>query len=285
MSSGLQHPYRERKIILTSKHQKLELVATPFEQALSTKMIELDLDTDQFGTFSGEQERTLSQFETAVAKARLGIAHSGIPLGIASEGAIGADSQIPLLNSDLELLVFIDSESDLVISESYRSFEIRAISQTVLVGQDLNDLLLSADFPRHALIVRAQLEGRWKSIKGITELNALNDAIESLLRDSDNRKVVVESDLRAHFSPSRRKNIARAAELLALRVSALCPACAAPGWGKTDYERGLTCSLCTLENSGAIRSEILGCLRCDFKAPGRVIALTLDPAKCMACNP
>lgn len=285
MSSHQQHPYRERDIVLTSKHHKLELVAPPFKQTLSASIIELDLDTDQFGTFSGEQERALSQFETAVAKARLGIAHSGIPLGLASEGAIGADNQIPLLNSDLELLVFIDSENELVISESYRSFEIRAVSRTVLAGQDLNDLLLSADFPRHGLIVRAQVEGSWKSIKGITEINVLNDAIENLSRQSHNRKVIVESDLRAHFSPSRRENIARAAELLASRVAALCPSCNTPGWGRTSFERGLSCSLCGLEKSEAIRAEILGCLRCDFTSAGKVIALTLDPAHCMECNP
>jgi hypothetical protein len=281
----MQHPYQGRDVVLTSKHHKLDLIAPPFEKELSIQLVELDLDTDQFGTFSGEKPRTLSQLETAIAKARLGTTYAGVSLGIASEGAIGADYLIPLLNSDIEILVFIDTELDLTISESYRSFDITAVSRTIYQGANLDELLLSADFPRHGLIVRADINGESKSIKGIKEINSLREAIDTLLRESENGKVIVESDLRAHFSPSRQKNISRAAELLAARVAALCPACNTPGWGRTSYIRGLSCSSCGLENSDAIRSEILGCARCDFIAPGMLIASSLDPARCMECNP
>jgi hypothetical protein len=281
----LNHPYRGRDVVLTSKHQKHGVVAPHFFGKLAMNVVELDLDTDQFGTFSGEKPRTLSQYEAAVAKARLGVTHSGISLGIASEGAIGADFQIPLLNSDVELLVFVDLESDLVIAERYRSFEITAVSREVIPGDDLSQLLMSADFPRHALIVRTEIEGSTTSIKGITEKNQLIDAIEKLSRESDLKKVIVESDLRAHFSPSRRENIAKAAELLAARVAALCPECQTPGWGRTSYELGVPCMDCGLVNGEAVRREILGCTRCEFSTPGEVIATTLDPARCMECNP
>jgi hypothetical protein len=283
--SHLQHPYLGRGVVLTSKHQKLHLIAPPFENELSIEMVELDLDTDQFGTFSGEKPRTLSQLETAVAKARLGMTHAGVSLGIASEGAIGADFLIPFLNSDIEILVFIDSELDLIISESYRSFDITAVSRTIMHGANLDELLLSADFPRHGLIVRTETNGKSKSIKGINEINSLYEAIDSLMRESNNGQVTVESDLRAHFSPSRRQNISRAAELLAARVASLCPSCNTPGWGRTSFTRGLSCSSCGLENIEAIRSEILGCNRCDFTAPGNLIAASLDPARCIECNP
>ena len=248
-------------------------------------VIELELDTDQFGTFSGEQPRTLSQYEAAVAKARLGAAQSGISLAIASEGAIGSDHQIPLLNSDVELVVFIDLESRLVISEYFRSFDITAVSREIVPGDDLNELLLAADFPHHGLIVRTEIEGKTASIKGITDKNVLVEAIKKLSHDGDQRKVIVESDLRAHFSPSRRKNISKAAELLSARVASLCPECQTPGWGRISYERGVACAECGLKNSDAVRCEILGCLRCEFTAPGKTISTSLDPAHCMECNP
>jgi hypothetical protein len=211
--SACNHPYLNREVVLTSQHQKLDLIAPPFHLLLNTTMRELPLDTDQFGTFSGEKERTLSQYECAVAKARLGIESSGIALAIASEGAIGSDPQIPLLNSDLELLVFIDSQAELVIAQSYRSFEIVAVTKHCVAGDDLSEFLSSADFPNHGLIVRGICDGVVRAIKGITDLNTLKDAISSLSSASDAGSVIVESDLRAHYSPSRSATACRASAL------------------------------------------------------------------------
>jgi hypothetical protein len=283
--SAANHPYLHREVVLTSKHQKLDLIAPPFRSLLNVAMRELPLDTDQFGTFSGEKERTLSQYESAVAKARLGIESSGIALAIASEGAIGSDPQIPLLNSDLELLVFVDSQAELVIAQSYRSFEIVAVTKECSAGDDLSEFLNSADFPNHGLIVRAICDGVVRAVKGITDINTLKDAISSLISASDAGSVIVESDLRAHYSPSRRANIAKAAQLLAERVHAQCPGCHTPGWGVVSYERGLACSECGVEDGNAVRAEILGCITCDFTQAGKTLATSIDPARCMECNP
>ena len=48
----------------------------------------VDADTDVLGTFTGDVPRPGSPFETAVAKARIGMGLTGCSLGLASEGTM-----------------------------------------------------------------------------------------------------------------------------------------------------------------------------------------------------
>ncbi|MEP6836483.1 MAG: DUF6671 family protein, partial [Bradyrhizobium sp.] len=75
------------------------------------------LDTDQLGTFSGEVPREGAILEVAVRKARLGMSATGLPLGIASEGTFGPHPAIPFMPAGMELLVFVDDDRKIVISE------------------------------------------------------------------------------------------------------------------------------------------------------------------------
>ena len=281
----LVHPYANQVAVLTSKHQKINLIAPAFSDQVGLKIIELDLDTDELGTFTGEVERKAPPLETAIQKARLGMDATGTPIGIASEGSIGPDPLIPFIHSDIEHLVLVDDENDIVISEAYRSFDISVATVTVSPGQDLTDFLEKADFPNHRLIVRPNAGERFASIKGISEIKNLMKAVENSSSKSADGLVIIESDLRAYCSPSRQKNIQELANLLALRVSQLCPQCRLPGWGRIGYEKGLHCSTCGLENSAAIRQERLGCVRCNYVEFGVVVAHALDPAQCEFCNP
>lgn len=281
----LNHPYLHERMVLTSKHEKLALIAPPFQQGFDAAVFEIPLDTDSLGTFTGECERSLSQLETAIKKAQMGIEVSGIPIGLASEGAIGIDSEIPFMNSDLELLVLVDATRKLVIAEYYRSFEIVASTTRVQPGDDLTEFLQRANFPSHALIVKSHNGAEVQCVKGLTDLDELQLAIEQLSERSSDGLVTIESDLRAHFSPTRRENIKIVAERLAARVLAQCPQCATPGWGRVGYQRGLSCSECNVENTDAIHREILGCTLCPHQEPGAIIAQALDPARCFECNP
>ena len=271
--------------VLTSKHQKLELFQQPFLHQLNLRIDEASLDTDQLGTFSGEVERPDSPVETAIKKARMGIEATGIPLGLASEGSIGADPFLPWIACDYEIVVFLDQERDLVITESFKSNEIIAATIDVRKDDDLTEFLRKADFPHHALIVRSTEAENPSIFKGIIDLSSLKRAIEKCAADSTSGRIRIESDFRAMHSPSRRQVIFSAAELLAIRVSRLCPECRCPGWGRVDYRRGVPCSECEFQNIEAIREEVLGCYSCDFTAPGATINMTLDPARCSFCNP
>lgn len=279
------HPYLNKKVVLTSKHQKLKLIEPAFDQYIGCDLFEVNLDTDQLGTFSGEIERPAAPRETAIQKARLGMKETGLLLGIASEGSVGPDPVVPFLHSNIEHLVLVDDENGIVISEIHRSLEITTATITASPDQDLTSFLEKADFPRHHLIVRPNTQMKRNCIKGISNLDDLLDAIARSSDSSPDGQVVIESDLRAMCSPSRQENIKKAAQLLAARVSQLCPECRLPGWGRVGYEKGLNCSECELKNPDAIRQEKLGCVNCDYTELGKVISSTLSPAQCNFCNP
>ena len=252
---------------------------------MGCELFEVNLDTDQLGTFSGEIERIAPPLETAIQKARLGMKETGLLLGIASEGSVGPDSVVPFIHSNIERLVLVDDEKGIVITETHRSFDITVATITAAPDQDLTSFLEKADFPNHALIVRPNTQIKSNCIKGITNYEQLMGAIDISSQLSPNGFVVIESDLRAMHSPSRQRNIEEVAKLLAMRVNLLCPNCQIPGWGRVGYEKGLNCSECELENPDAIRQEKLGCVKCDHIELGKVISSTLNPAQCNFCNP
>lgn len=281
----LQHPYASQKAVLTSKHQKLHLIQPHFKESLSLDVVELPLDTDLLGTFSGEIERVLTPRETAIKKAKLGMQATGMSLGIASEGSIGPNPSVPWIQSDFELIVFVDAERDLVITETFLSHEIIATTIEISPEDSLETFLEKADFPRHALMAEPVDSHEPLIYKGINSLGGLHSAIADCASHSKINRVKLQSDLRAMHSPSRQLNIEKVGQLLAKRVAALCPACNTPGWGRTDYLYGVLCSDCGQENSEIAREEVLGCCLCDFTSAGKTINSEIDPGRCNFCNP
>jgi hypothetical protein len=276
--------YSGKVAVLTSKHQKLSLIAPKFEEHSGMKVLETALDTDQLGTFSGEILRTGTPLDTAIAKARLGMRASGSLLGLASEGSIGPDPLVPFTVSNIELVVFVDDERGIIVYEPYRSFEIAHATTTSSTGDDLQDYLEKVGFPEQKLIVRPNA-GQGEIKKGIGESSELQQAVVSAAAASSDRLARIECDYRAMHSPSRRLNIARAAELLAIRLTQICSRCHSPGFGKVIYERGLSCEGCGEFDADAITAELKACVSCDHTELGQLIALTLAPAKCHSCNP
>jgi len=276
-------PYFGKLAILPTLHGKQSVIAPIFQNELGIEVQVAEIDTDQFGTFAGEIPRTLSQLDAAIAKARSAISSTGIPLAIASEGTIGPNPLIPIASSDLETLVFVDSEQELVIHESFRNSEVIAERKIVRPGENLDEFLERADFPNHALIVRTEQGSSVSAVKGIRDKAALVQAVYELSAEAGS--VVVESDLRASFSPSRMKNIAACARLLARRIGALCPQCNTPGWGSLSPIFGLPCADCGSYVESAVRADQFGCAGCDYKqvfARGTTVA---EARFCDSCNP
>ena len=281
----MPHSYFGRKAVLATKHEKGIVIAPAFKEVLGLEVYECNLDTDILGTFTGEIERKQSPRETVLIKARLGIEQSGEAIGIASEGSIGADPLIPFLNSDFEIMAFIDTELNLEIVESVRSVNITTATKIVHAQEDLTEFLKRADFPNHKLIVRTQKTPTLFSLKGIDDEYSLRKAIESVKKGDPDGVVVIESDLRAHCSPSRQKIIGELALKLANRIKQTCPKCSTPGWGVVRYVKGIPCSACKRISENAIKEEVLGCSHCLYETKGKTIADELDPARCDWCNP
>jgi predicted Zn-ribbon and HTH transcriptional regulator len=280
---SILNSYRGATVVLPTLHNKGVLAQEAFKEYLGMEVIELHEDTDQFGTFSGDVERKLSPKESAIAKAKLGLTQTDYQYALASEGTIGADPTIPFVNSDLEVVVFLDSINDLIISHTHRSFEISAYTHEYIEGEDLEKFLTKADFPNHQLIVKCLDSDIRALAKGISNRADLMKVLDQTKKEGL-KKIVIESDLRAHASPSRAQNIKQAFKELAIRISSLCPECESPGWGVTSAVRGLPCSDCG-EESDAIKAHVFGCISCSYVAEADPIATSIDPSRCSWCNP
>jgi hypothetical protein len=267
---------------MPTKHDKAQLVTKPFNDILAMQVQEVVVDTDVFGTFSGEIERVGTPLETAVKKARVGIETTCNPFAIASEGSVGPDPIFGFINANIETMVFVDDELGIQVHETIKSNDIVAFTTTT-VKTDLGAFLKKADFPNHALIVKPH-HGTG-AIKGVRTLQELEEAILNARDSSSDGEAIIESDLRAMCSPSRQKNISAVGLKLVQRLAMTCPGCQTPGWGLTSYTRGVECSECGDFSTDAIKQEVLGCFKCEYTALGAVINVTLDPARCMSCNP
>jgi hypothetical protein len=284
-SQSRLHPYFGQVALLTTMHKKQQLIQPPFFEILGMEVIEHNADTDQFGTFSGEIERAANPKQTAISKARLGMTRTGMPIGIASEGSVGPDAQMPFANSNTEHMVFLDDINQIQITQTYKSFDIVAVKEACATTTDLEKFIDRADFPTHKLIASPQINPQQEYIKGIETIPQLESSIWELSKKSSDGLALIQSDFRAHCSPSRQRNIRVLAGLLANRLSQQCPECQAPGWGSLLMERGLTCDWCGLLNAQAPKREVFGCSRCPHTIKGPKLADSADPASCLNCNP
>lgn len=244
------------------------------------------LDTDQLGTFTGEIPRPGPPLDTAIAKARLGMAATGSALGLASEGSIGPHPASHFVTADIEIVVLVDADRDVVVWATATGIDILAAAQALEPGRDLTALPGRFDLPGHAVIVRPNQGPPEPVCKGLRDLADIEAAVAKCAAASPDGQARVETDLRAHVWPSRRPTIRLAAERLASRLAARCPACASPGWGPVDVVKGVPCDWCGTPVDD-LRAEADGCPACGHRAERPVVApgATADPGRCPHCNP
>ncbi len=278
--------YAGQVVAFATQHHKDRAVAPVFRDRLGVTIEVADVDTDAFGTFAGDVPRTKSPLDTALAKVEAGLDASTRRLALASEGTIGPDSALPLTTSDIEVLVFRDAEAGITIHAQHRSYEIVAARTQAKPTDDLREFLVRADFPRHGLIVKPPTGSPGPITKGIVDEIELGRAIRRVceLRGASG-SAIIESDLRAHFSPSRMSNITECARQLADRIATPCPQCASPGWGPVAPARGLPCSNCRTHIPTAVRADVSGCVRCPAVREYPREDQSVDPRWCPVCNP
>ncbi len=281
-------PYAGRRIALATMHGKEAAVVPAFAAMGADVVVPAGIDTDALGTFTGETERNGTMGETAVAKARLGMAASGLPVGLASEGTFGPHPAMPFLPAGMELLVLVDDTRGLVVSESLVD-PCPRYDHTVLGAEDdPSAFLRSIGFPEHAAVVRPHRDtaGGLATAKGLRAHGEVVRALAEAAAASGDGLAVVQTDMRAHMNPTRMAAIARLAERLAARLSTPCPACGSPGFGQSGAETGLPCEDCATP-TGLVSALLLSCPACAHggTAPRPDGRTSADPGNCPACNP
>lgn len=269
-------------------HGKEAALAPPLHEALGLRMAVPQLDTDCFGTFTGEIPRMGTMREAAERKARAAIEASGLPLGLASEGSFGPHPSLPFVPAAIELLVFVDMERELVVADRLITLETNFTHALVASSEAAVAFLGRCGFPDHAVIVRPALppEGNDHIFKGIRNHDEVLAAVEVCSRSSLDGKVRLDTDMRAHLNPTRMGTLEQLAAQLAARLSVPCPACESPGFGVIGQSRGLPCRDCGCPTDVPV-ADVKGCARCTYveevAAPG--VGKRADPKWCPVCNP
>ncbi len=272
-----------RQASLATLHGKERAVA-PALARLGIAVTVVPVDTDALGTFTGEVERALPPRETVVAKARLGMAASGLDLGLASEASFGPHPALPFVAVQEELLAFVDDARGVAHVERLVTTRTNFGHVDVADVAAAGGFLRQCRFPGHAVIVRP-VGAAGPIVKGVADAAVLAEAVAAARSASPAGLARIETDMRAHHNPRRLVALRRLARQLATRLATPCPQCGAPGFGPVDVERGLPCADCGTPTP-AVRADVLGCLcgscRVVRPRPGPDAA---DPAMCPECNP
>ncbi|CAN5124995.1 hypothetical protein BH11PAT3_BH11PAT3_1610 [soil metagenome] len=278
--------FRGRTAVLATMHGK-EKVIVPLLEELGIKVIiPSALNTDTFGTFTRDVKRTGNQLEAARAKAKAALALTGLDLAIASEGSFSADPHIPFVQSNLELVLLVDTKNDIEIRGHHRSLETNMNGSYVSSIEEAGDLARRWGFPQHGLIVRNSESSKRHIYKDIVTYEDLEKRLKQLLNRLFTKKVYIETDMRAHRNPTRMRNIAKATGDLVKNMRNLCPECSMPGFVAVDTKRGALCASCSrpIDSPTAL---VYKCFKCEYTKDSALpeSAPTADPATCEHCNP
>jgi hypothetical protein len=274
--------YMQRQAVLVTMHGKESVIVPVLSTHLGMHVTTLThIDTDQFGTFTGDIARRDSQYQTAIAKAMAGIESSGCDVGIASEGSFGPHPDVPWITINRELVVLVDCRHDWVIEGWATSVETSAVRREVTTRAAAHAFCDAVGFPAQGVIMRVDSDPP-VLFKECTTHEAFDAQVAQLLQTY--QTIWLETDLRAHRNPKRRVVIQQAVAQLVANAQRICPACAAPGMHVVETVYGLPCEWCGTPTN-LRKAEVFGCVRCTYRYAQDCGDALASPEYCEMCNP
>lgn len=278
----------DKRAVLATMHGKERVLRPILERGLGLQVhLPNGFDTDRFGTFSREIERSGSQLDAARAKIAAAFEHDQrAQVAIASEGSFGPHPFMPLVPLGREIVVLHDRETGLELIGRHADLLTNFQHQTVATVQQATDFATRIGFPRHSLIVIGIAHGSpdpsqyiRKEMETVEQLALIAKEVIALCGAAH-----LETDMRAHRNPTRMRSIKRAGIDLVRRYRSRCPTCVRPGFSVTQRIGGLPCAWCD-EPTNALRAEISVCEGCGHRIERSVKAKAADPCQCPNCNP
>jgi hypothetical protein len=285
MNDTIKNLFWGRKLVIASKHEKEAVMAPLLAAALGIEVIAgRELDTDQFGTFSGEVERSVSPTEAARQKCRAACQMYNCTLAVASEGSFGPHPEMPLMPCNQELVLLSDLEHGLEIKAMELTADTNFNGKLVHTNEEAENFAKAVLFPKHGLILRKDRNDNSHLAKGIITHEELTQQTSVFLKTYG--QVFIETDMRAMYNPTRMAVIGRVTEKLIKNILRQCPQCGCPGFSITEVVDGLPCSLCGNPTKG-IMAFVFSCQKCTFKEYQNYpqSKTTEDPLYCDYCNP
>jgi hypothetical protein len=277
--------FKNRNLLIATKHQKEKVIAPIFESELGVKcIVNNTFDTDTLGTFAGEYKRELDPILNAKEKCIRAMKEYNCDLAIASEGSFGPHPAIFFVSADDEFLILIDTKNNLEIIIREISTDTNFNAKEIKSTQELFEFAEKSGFPEHAIILRKSPKENIDIFKGITDYNYLEKIFRNLYGKYNT--VYAETDMRAMYNPKRMEVIKKATEKLVERIKSICPNCEKPGFGVTEIVKGLKCKLCGSPTNSTL-SYLHSCNHCSFTKeelfPNN--KTKEDPMFCDNCNP
>lgn len=277
--------FKNRTAVLITKHKKDEVIFPVLAQlGMNFKLLDT-VDTDTFGTFTRDIERKGTQLEAARYKALKAIEETGESIAIASEGSFGAHPTIYFVPANIELILFVDTLNNIEISGWEISTDTNSSHAEISDVEEAKEFAKKCGFPSHGMVVRP-IDNSDILFKGITSEKTLEEAVLKCLVASQNGKVLIETDMRAVFNPTRMKVIEKATINLLNKIKNLCPECGWPGFEITEWIKGLPCEICFFPTRG-IKKHIYQCKKCyhkkEIEYPDN--QKCSEPEFCDFCNP
>ncbi len=273
-----------RKIVIATKHEKEKIIGPKVAQKLNgLPFVTSKLDTDLLGTFTGEVNRVADAISTARLKCEMAMDLTGADIAISSEGSFGPHPAFVFSSCNEELVMLKDRKNDLEIIGKKLSSDTNLDGQFCSTISELTSFVEKIGFPDHAVILRSDKNASDEIVKGILHWDDLAANFQRILER--NKKVYVETDMRAMFNPKRREVIAQATDAMIERALSSCQKCHSPGYGLTDVVKGLPCEMCGLPTQ-SIKTFIHACQKCGFSESIRNPRSTFESAQyCDFCNP
>ena len=279
------HPFTGEAVLFATKHGKEEIIAPLFAQ-IGMTCFQASVDTDLFGTFTGEIKRIGSVRETLKNKIN---AAAEINLDarfvLASEGSFGAHPILGFMQTDLESLLLWDRKFKAEIYSDFLCSNPVHREHVLSPKDDFRSAIKSLGFPEHGVIVHPE-NSLIPIFKGLHLEHDVAQAMIDCFSASTNGRVVVANDLRACHNATRRTAILEAGKVLIEKLKSFCPSCSYPGYAITSGMPGLPCCECG-EASQIAKTVLFECVSCTFseekeRPDGKK---SIEPSECEFCNP
>ncbi|WP_245439970.1 DUF6671 family protein [Mesorhizobium sp. Z1-4] len=288
MEIASQFSVAYKRAILATMHDKERVIRPLLEGGLGLQIVlPAGFDTDRFGTFSREIERTGSQLGAARAKIEASFEHDRqAQVAIASEGSFGPHPFIPFVPLGREIVVLRDRESGLELIGHHADLSTNFSHETVKTVEAARVFAERIGFPQHGLIVIGLSDANPAPEKYLRKdtwtFPELSQSVSEALALCG--AAHVETDMRAHRNPTRMRAIKRATIDLVRCYRSACPRCTRPGFAVTERLDGLPCAWCG-EPTHALRAEVSTCSGCGHRIERPAEPRTADPGQCLGCNP
>ncbi|QLI82986.1 hypothetical protein HZU75_16475 [Chitinibacter fontanus] len=275
--------YEGRLVVVASRHDKAAAIARPMHKLLGVQLWSPpDLDTDQFGTFSGDVPRPGTPIEMLRAKIALCRRLFPNPIMLASEGAYSQHPIFPSLGLAQEWMMWDDADNGLVLIEHKTRITPFYYATRLESSEQLAPQLERCGWPKLAVTLHAA-DLNVPSFKGLRATAEIEHALAHL-QGLGAQQIQLATDMRAHLHPPRQRTLRHLAARLARRVRTACPQCQQLGFGARFCETGLACSDCNTP-SQQLKMRGVRCEHCGYGHASWQASGYADPYYCTYCNP